>query len=61
MIQWEENNLAYLASEDFIGNNEVLFSFFKEKEGFFPDSSLAKLQRLAERVDVNMTRYKDKT
>ena len=34
MIQWEENNLAYLASVDFIGNNEVLFSFFKEKEGF---------------------------
>ena len=23
MIQWEENNLAYLASEDFIGNNEM--------------------------------------
>ncbi len=34
---------------------------FKEKEGHFPDSDLNKLKSLAEGVNFNMVKYKDRT
>ena len=34
MIQWEENNIAYLEAKAYVENKESLFSNLKEHQGF---------------------------
>ena len=34
MIQWEENNAAYLKAKAYVENKELLFSNLKEHQGF---------------------------
>ena len=51
MIQWEENNTAYLEAKTYVENKESLFSNLKEHQGFDLilncESSLPKIEELA--------------
>ena len=51
MIQWEENNTAYLEAKAYVENKELLFSNLKEHQGFDLilncESYLPKIEELA--------------